>query len=263
MRVGLLLFLTLFHLDVAAGTFDRVFAIRHAQDLYDQTRFRDAELAFNDVYLSMRDGDARDIDTFMVVIDYLARSISQQGRNDRVADLMQERHDLISRHYDDGGYLFASSLARVAESLYRKGNRHRAVELTHRAVDLYQHLNPIPHEEMALAKRNITQYQLADYSTARLPMDLSDFYSRCEKIEETTDPAQADQLMANYIEIGVDYLPKGKWEAFFQIVTSPDQDDHSTIRRVFIPDTSESMRDQLCFVSIESGRIISVQSTLE
>lgn len=248
-----------------ADTFELMLDLRHAQSLYDHGRYKDSTVAFDNLHWKMKPVTKAQIDTYLVVLDYLARSISQRGLTHRVTALMRERHGLIQQFYDDRGYLHATSLARLAESTYRDGDRESAIELTNSAIHTYQRLYPVPQAELDLARKNIAQYKVADFSAARLPRDLSDFYSNCEQLREVTDPAYADTLMSEFIEIGVDYVPEGEWREFFDAIKYPAVQSYQagSERRVFIPDTTDTMMDELCFVSIEGGNIVSVESFVE
>ena len=257
-----------------ADTFDLPLRVREARELFDARRYRDAEQALTQIREQFQPLKPSQLDSYLGVLDYLARSISQQGRTENVRALLEERHVLIAQHYDKRGFVFANSMGRLAEALYREGNRTRAINFADYAISLYQRLSPVPSEAIELAQSNRLQYKVSRFSTAMLPMDLSDFYTRCEKLASSATESSG-KLMSGYVEVGVDYRPTGEWADYFDVLLSQHQEKtgQSGAHRIFIPHSSEQMRGDLCFVpdrqvpskpaAENDGVLISAESELD
>jgi len=268
-RVFALTLLSVLAIPALSQTFDLPLRLRYAIELFDARRYQNAELVLNAIYKEYQPTQTHHFDSYLSLLDYLARSISQQGRTDRVRQLLQERHVLIARHYDTRGYEFANSMSRLAEALYREGDRQLAISFTDHALKLYRDLNPKPIDAIDLADTNRLQYKVAQFSTSMLPMDLSDFYTRCEQMSEhpsgTLAGQPVEQVFADYVEVGVDYLPAGSWSDYFDIIAVQQREklDETARFRMFIPATVETLRDELCIVMANNKRMVSAESALD
>lgn len=250
-----------------ADTFDLPLRLHHGKQLFDARRYRDAELVLEQVRADYQPVNKQALDSYLTVLDFLARSISQQGKIERVRDLLQERHILIARHHDTRGYVYANSMSRLAEAYYREGNRQRAMNFADHALSLYHKLNPAPNKAIELVSKNKAQYKINAFSTSMLPMDLSDFYTRCEQLKSSTTLSHevVNAIFSDYVEVGVDYSPRGAWADFFDTVTAQQKVKYGNKAefRFFIPHRAEPMRDELCIIADSNPTVTSAESTLD
>jgi len=268
-RILIVLLLSVLTGTSLAETFDIPLRIRYAKELYDARRYRDAEHLLEAVYLDSLPLVSEKTDNFLVILDYLARSIAQQGRTEGVLKLLEQRHALIAKHHDTRGYAFANSMSRLAEALYREGSRQQALSFSDHALELYKNLKPVPDKAIELVSNSRLQYKVSEFSNDMLPMDLSDFYTRCEHLNDKPGAAVSDALintaMSQYVEVGVDYKPTGLWSDYYDIMALKQQKEwgDKTEIRLFIPRQHEPMRNELCMVASMGQPLIHAESILE
>lgn len=241
----------------------------HAQTLFDARRYRDAEAEFTELLQLLKTAMGNDyqthFDNYVRVLDYLAQSRSQQGKTLNVRELLTERHELIKSAYDSNGFQFANSLFTLAEAHYRSGDRAQAIALLEGAVRIYVTLNPVPKTAVERARMNRIQYRIATFSNSMLPMDLSEFYSQCEAIQTGDQSSHSVVAMEEFVEVGTDYIPEGSWAVFFDNLKYPTVSAFGGDgeRRIFIPSSVETMRDEICIVETREGTVISAESFVD
>ena len=158
-------------------------------------------------------------------------------------------------------------MAAVAEARYRAGDLEGASETVAAAIDgLTKHADK-DSEYLELAQKNREKYGNGGaFSDSNLPVDLSEFYTRCESIIPGEDEDSVTMKMGAFSELGVDYKPEGFWAAMFEIaVMGPDGDarEGKNYRRIFLPSADESLRQELCVVDQRSGIVTSAEDSLE
>lgn len=232
---------------------DQILAIRNAISLFEANRFRDAAAAFEPIQTSLlgeiSTGRRQALDNYLVVSDYYAQALSQQGVVDGVTQIMLARHGWVSRLYDEHGYVYASSLSRLAEASYRGGDKTLAIAQGKQALGIFLKLHPVPVDAVRLMKSNLVQYQFAQFDTSMLPMDLSEFYTRCESLPSLA-LSQVDSVMAGFVEVGVDYRPEGDWRAYYAGLRQRAQSGPEGHVRLFIPASAEAAREEVCAVEV-------------
>jgi len=264
-RLPIALLLVLATVAAHADVFTLPLKLRQANEYLDNDRFRAAETLLATVYDSVHERLSEHPDQSIRLLGLLAKARSQQGKFDTVADLLLTQHRLIAANYSHTGYVYASSLARIAEAHYRDRQKYDAIDFSQRAIAIYQRLNPVPQESLDLISRNLAQYRIAPFSRAFLPRDLSDFYARCERLQQSKDRVTADQTMSAFVEVGVDYVPQGRWVPYFYALKYPNLKafEGKSERRIFIPDQSHALRDEICIVEEVNGIVINAMTVLE
>lgn len=253
------------------NVFEQLLQIRQAERYLTADRFRDAERTIEPVYHALQKQPFQRPDRYIKVIEMLATSRSQQGNQDAVVDLLLEQHRMIARFYHEHGAAYAASLARLAEAHYRDGQKYNAIEFVQRALAIYLRLNPAPVETVKTLRGNLVQYRLAPFSAAYLPLDLSEFYSRCEQLQHNAATTQVSVLMQNFVEVGVDYEPSGSWIRYFELLKTTasavaggsETESGTERRRIFLPDASVWQRDELCLVDVRDGVVINALTETE
>ncbi|MBX2825986.1 MAG: hypothetical protein KTR33_14735 [Gammaproteobacteria bacterium] len=259
------------------NVFEQLLQIRQAERYLTADRFRDAERTIEPVYHALQKQPFENPDRYIKVVEMLATSRSQQGHQDSVVDLLLEQHRMIARYYHEHGAAYAASLARLAEAHYRDGQKYNAIEFVERALAIYLRLNPAPVETVKTLRGNLVQYRLAPFSLAFVPPDLSEFYSRCEQLQQSAANTEVTLLMQDFVEVGVDYEPSGSWIPYFELLktaetavagnlpgnASPEMETASKRRRIFLPDASVWQRDELCLVDVRDGNVINAMTETE
>jgi len=256
-------------------TFEIPLQIRLAGQYIKADRFRDAEKLLLPVYQETRALAEQHPDQTIKVLEMLATSRSQQGKHDSVVDLLLEQHRFIATHYHEHGAAFAASLARLAEAHYRDGQKYNAIEFVQRSFEIYQKLNPAPQDTLKTLRGNLAQYRIAPFSEKFLPRDLSEFYTRCERLQRVNSTDNVTAIMREFVEVGVDYHPSGSWDQYFKLlrqsgsqagVTPFERADSAQVskqRRIFLPDRSLWQRDELCIVDVADGVVVNAMTELE
>lgn len=251
--------------EVREDTFAIPMQIHQADTYLEDQRFRDADHLLTSVYESMLENADSQTDRFMRVLKMLAQSRSQQGLHDDVYELLHQQHRLVSENYSPSGYVYASSLSRLAEARYREGNTEAAIELGRQALSIYRALRPVPADALKVLSANLAQYKIAPFSSAFLPLDLSDFYTRCEQLANPAFAVSADDYMLGFVEVGVDFEAIGPWKILYNNLKYPSVEDYEgdAERRLFIPDQSLNMLNEICIVEESNGVVINALSIIE
>ncbi|MBX2882409.1 MAG: tetratricopeptide repeat protein [Granulosicoccus sp.] len=251
--------------EIREDTFDLPLKIHQAERYLENQRFRDADYLLSAVYDTMNQVQEPRTDRFIRVLEKLAQSRSQQGKHETVLPLLQQQHQLIADNFSDHSYVYASSLSRLAEAHYREGAAEKAIEIAQKALAIYRKLRPIPADAVKLLRSNLAQYQIAPFSAAFLPLDLSEFYTRCEQLADPAFAVRAEEYMLGFVEVGVDFEPVGPWKKIFHALKYGDveQFEGDAERRLFVPDQSISMLDEICIVEESSGVVVNALSVIE
>lgn len=251
--------------EVRSPTFSVPLKIRQANIYLENQRFRDADRLLTSIYASTINTSQERPDRARTVLEMLAQSRSQQGLHETAYALQHQLHQLIAANFSDQGYVYAGSLSRLAEARYREGNVDQAIELAQQAIEIFRALRPVPAESLRVARTNLAQYQIAPFSSAFLPLDLSDFYTRCEQLADPTFASSVDEIMHGYVEVGVDFEPIGPWKIYFNSLKYPSVEKYegNAERRIYIPKQSNSMMDEVCVIEESDGIVINAMSIID
>ncbi len=250
----------------AYDVFEQLVEMRHGANLFHQQRYQDAVDVFDPIYQELISAKTRDLQRLSTVLNFLAQSKSFLGENKETLELMQHRLSIASELYGEQSEEYFSVLAAVAEARYRYGDVVGARETVSNAIDGLGVSANKDSEYLELAQQNLAKYTSGQFSSSELPVDLSQFYTRCESIVPGESEDSVSLKMGGFAELGVDYKPEGFWAAMFEIaVMGPDGDarEGDNFRRIFLPGTDEALRQEICVVDQRSGVVTSAEDSLE
>lgn len=261
------LLILLFHAAPAAvaDVFKQLVDMRHGADLFHQNRYQNSLEVFEPIYASLQQSGSGDLHRLLTVLNFLAQSKSFLGEHDDALSLMQKRLLVAEKLHGRDSPEYSAGLAGVAEAEYRSGNIEPAIATAHLAIDGLKRLDP-ESEYLKLAHTNVDKYRSGPFDPLTLPLDLSKFYSRCESIKPGDNEFTVDRAMTEFIELDVDYKPEGFWGAMFEIASQgPDGQARKgeNHRRIFLPASDESVRQEICVVDQRSGTVVNAENSLE
>ena len=246
--------------------FSQLIEMRKGADLFHEKRYSDAEQVFDRVYLDLQSSDSNDLERLSTVLNFLAQSKSFTGKNNEALVLLKERLKVEEKIYGPESPATAPSKLGLAEAYFRNDQSWKALELTQDAIVGLEILGEEEAEHLALAQNNLKRYAEQDFDASNLPHDLSEFYTHCESIIAGDNEYAVDTKMQSFVELDVDFKPEGFWATMFEIAASGRDGkarSGSNYRRIFLPGSDESLRNDLCVVDQKSGEVVSADNSLE
>ena len=246
--------------------FSQLIEMRKGADLFHEKRYSDAEQVFEKVYLDLQSSDSNDLERLSTVLNFLAQSKSFTGKNNEALVLLKERLKVEQQIYGPESPATAPSKLGLAEAYFRNDQSWKALELTQDAIVGLDILGEEEAEHLALAQNNLKRYAEQDFDASNLPHDLSEFYTHCESIIAGDNEYAVDTKMQSFVEVDVDFKPEGFWATMFEIAASGRDGkarSGSNYRRIFLPGSDESLRNDLCVVDQKSGEVVSADNSLE
>ena len=261
-----LLFAVLLAGQASADTIRALVDLRTAKALFEQNRFSDADRLLKEVYTTLHPTANLDPERFIQVLDLVGQTKSSLGQHAEVVILMQERLQLAMFHYGDDSDEMAPAMAGLAEAFYRAGDNRRAIQFANEARFRFVAAGSAPDDYLELVENNLNKYRLRRFENAELPVDLSEFYTRCEAIRRGSLPSDVDMIMERFVEVGVDFHPDGFWGQMYQIAAMGPKGNlrsGAKYRRLFLPAADDATRTNLCVVDQTNGRVVSAESTID
>ena len=246
--------------------FSQLMEMRKGANFFHEKRYSDAEQVFDKIYLDLQGSDSNDLKRLSTVLNFLAQSKSFTGKNNEALVLLKERLKVEEKIYGPGNPATAPSKLGLAEAYFRNDQSWKALELTQAAIVGLELLGDEEAEHLALAQNNLERYAAQEFDASNLPHDLSEFYTHCESIIAGDNEFAVDTKMQNFLELDVDFKPEGFWGSMFEIAASGRDGkarSGSNYRRIFLPGSDESLRNDLCVVDQKSGEVVSADNSLE
>lgn len=260
------LLLPLFPVQASDDVFGQLIEMRLAANLFHQKRYQDSVDAFEPIYRDLQAEDNRNLKNISNVLNFLAQGKSFLGQHAETLELMKERLSIAKQMFGEQSEEYSSVMAALAEARYRDGDTAGARKTILVAIEGLEKNAAEDSEYLKLARINLEKYENRQFDDADLPVDLSEFYSRCESIIPGENEDSVSMKMGSFVELGIDYHPEDFWAAMFEIAAmGPDGDarEGNNYRRIFIPGTEEVLRVEVCVVDQRSGIVINAENSLE
>ncbi len=252
--------------DASEDVFAQLIEMRQAADLFHKKRYKDSVEAFDLIYQDLHAEDERDLNRLSTVLNFLAQGRSFLGQHAATLELMNERLSIAKEMFGEKSEEYSSILAAVAEAHFRNGDTETAKSVITLAIQGLEKNAQEDSDYLGLARINLEKYSNGNFDEASLPVDLSEFYSRCESIIPGESEDSVSLKMSSFLELGVDYQPQDFWAAMFEIAAmGPDGTarEGNNYRRIFIPGDAETVRADVCVVDQHSGIVVSAENSLE
>jgi len=222
---------------------------------FKASRYYSAEIRLNQLVESLRKSNQTNQPIYYHAIEFLALSRSEQGKIIGVSSLISERLEIGKKQFGIKSYDTGNNMMTLAEAYYREGKKKQALEMLGKAESIYKNLSPKYHDRLSFLEQNREEYLQGSFDSSKLPFDLSNFYLACESIPLNNEYASTKIKMQSYVEVGVDYKPKGMWADIFSnskltgVGAIPEHDK----RIIYIPKEIDSLKDEWCVVFTKSG----------
>ena len=261
-----LLLLPLLTVQASDDVFGQLIEMRQAANLFHQKRYKDSVEAFEPIYKDLQAQEPRNLKNISNVLNFLAQGKSFLGLHGETLELMKERLSIADQMFGEQSEEYSSVMAALAEARYRDGDTAGARKTILVAIEGLEANAAKDSDYLQLARINLEKYENGPFDNSDLPVDLSEFYSRCESIIPGENENSVSMKMGSFVELGIDYEPEDFWAAMFEIAAKgPDGTarEGNNYRRIFIPGTEEALRVEVCVVDQRSGIVINAENSLE
>lgn len=224
-------------------------------DLFDDNRYRNAETALLNLLLdsSFRrlDGSQRTL-----VYSHIAYSMLNRGKERASIPYIDKALTQTKREFGENSLPYIGHLRTKALAYYWSDDRRKAVRIGESIIDKLERMDGDYRDELYSIRQMVSNMRKVNLEEGELPMDLSDFYTACESIDDETYLARVDSIMSDYKQIGRDIKPDHKQARYFKNTYLKNARESSRDRKtriIYVPD--EDHLDDWCVVYPDSKRI--------
>ena len=221
-------------------------------------RFNDAEKQLSGV-LNREDAIALSLANRIIFYSVYEASLMHQGKSLEVKNLIDEKLELLRENDAYPSFAYATSLLNYAEAQYRLGDPESAIQTTRNSISMLEKLPRVDERVIAFAAANIDQFDNQPWQTVSIPLDLSEFFNRCEYLNNGDHITQVRRAFAEHIEVGKDFQVSGHMAEIFASALPIGVDRNigeSKIRTVFIPDLEH--QSDWCIVYHRDDKVTNV-----
>jgi len=198
-----------------AGKLDPTESLDYGFDLYEDSRFENAETAL----LELLESSAfRRLDNSQQALAYAHIAYSKINRGEEKTSISYIDKALAhaKREFGKQSLPYLSHLRTKAIALYWSGDRRKAFRTAEDMLDILERMEGDYRDEKGRIKALIGDMRKSDVDENELPLDLSDFYTDCESIDDGQFLAKTGIVMNDYKLIGKDIKPDYKQSQYFK-----------------------------------------------
>ena len=226
--------------DTSYGAFtDSSERLEYGFDLFDDHRFKNAETAL----LELASSSAfRRLDYSQRSLAYahIAYSKINRGKERESLAYIDKALALTEIEFGERSLLYLDHLETKAKALYWADKRRNAVRTGRTMLKILERMGEDYRDEHAQVRSFVSLMQKVELEEGELPVDLSDFYTDCESIEELDYLTKAHSRMNEHLLVGSDYKPSHKQAQYFKNTYLKNVRESSNDRRtrqIYVPDT--------------------------
>ena len=226
--------------DTSYGTFsDSSERLEYGFDLFDDRRYKNAETAL--LELASSSAFRRlDFSQRSLAYAHIAYSKINRGKERESLAYIDKALALTEREFGERSLLYLDHLKTKAKALYWADKRRDAVRTGRTMLKILERMGEDYRDEHAQVRSFVALMQKVELEEGELPVDLSDFYTDCESIEELDYLTKAHSRMNEHLLVGSDYKPSRKQAQFFKntyLKNVRESSNDRKTRQIYVPDT--------------------------
>jgi len=244
-----------FSLPVTVSAGNPTAALDYGLDLFDDNRYRNAEIALLSL---LRDSSFRRLDGSQrtLVYSHIAYSMINRGKERASIQYIDKALAQTKREFGEKSLPYIGHLRTKALAYYWSDDRRKAVRIGESMIDTLERMDGDYRDELYRIRAMVSNMRKVNLEEGELPVDLSDFYTACESIENETYLARVDSIMSDYKQIGRDIKPDYKKARYFKNTYLKNARESSRDRKtriIYVPDADHL--DDWCVVYPDSKHI--------
>jgi len=227
----------------------------HGLDLFEDSRYRDAEMALLDL---LKSSTFKQLDRSQrsLVYSHIAYSKINRGKEKESLRYLDKALTQSKREFGERSLPYLDHLRTKAIALYWADDRREALRTGEKILNILERMNGDYRNEKQNIKHMIADMRKTNLEEGELPLDLSDFFSDCESIDSDIFLTNVNSIMNNYQLIGKDIRPNYKENQFFKnayIKGARESSQDRKNRIVYVPDKDHM--DDWCVIYPDKKRV--------
>lgn len=220
----------------------------HGLDLFDDHRFQNAEEALLKLE-RMTTFRRLDRSQQTLVYSHISYSMINRGKERDSLPYIDKALRTTKLEFGERSLRYLDHLQTKAIALYWADQRRKAVRVGEDMLHILERMGEDYRSEQRDVRHLIANMRKVELEEGDLPLDLSDFYSDCESIDQAMPLSTMRALMNDYQLVGSDFKPNYKQAQYFKTAYLKNARESSTDRRnrlIYIPD--EDHQDDWCVI---------------
>ena len=227
-----------------AGRLDPTASLDHGLDLYDDKRYENAETALMDL---LKSSAFRRLDSSQQALAYshIAYSKINRGKEKESLSYIDKALALSKREFGERSLPYLGHLRTKVIAQYWSDDRRNAMRTAENILAILERMDGDFRDEEEHVETLMADMRRSRLEEEELPVDLSEFYTACESIDDEKYLAKAGMIMKDYKLVGKDIRPDYKQSLYFKnayIKHARESSKDRKSRMIYIPD-DEHMKD--------------------
>ena len=234
---------------IAAGeNFDPTIGLDHGFDLFEDQRYLNAETALLKL---VGNSSFRRLDNSQRSLAYshIAYSKINRGKERDSLKYIDKALTETKREFGKRSLAYLDHMETKAIALYWADDRRSAARVGESMLDILERMGDDYRKEEKQVRSMISRMRKVELEEGDLPMDMSDFYTKCESIHGLTSLNKAHSIMGDYKLVGTDIKPQYKKSQYFKntyLKNSRESSNDRKNRLIYVPD--EEHLDDWCVI---------------
>ena len=231
-----------------ASKLDPTESLDYGLDLYEDSRYQNAETALLEL---LKSSAFRRLDRSQQALAYAHIAYSKIKRGEEKASISYIDKALAQakREFGKQSLPYLDHLRTKAIALYWSGDRRNAFRTVEDVLAILERMEGDYRDEKGRIKLLEGDMRKSNLDENELPLDLSDFYTACESIDDNQYLAKAGMVMKDYKLIGKDIKPDYKKSQYFKNTYLKHARESSKDRKnrmIYVPDKDHL--DEWCVI---------------
>ena len=231
-----------------ASMLDPTASLDHGLDLYEDKRYKNNEKTLMEL---VKSSAFRRLDSSQKALAYahIAYSKINVGKEKESLSYIDKALNQSKREFGKQSLNYLDHLRTKAIALYWSGDRRKAARTVENMLGILERMDGDYRDEQERFKALMADLRKSNLYKDDLPLDLSDFFTACESIDDSQFLAKAGMVMKDYKLIGKDIKPDYKQSQYFKntyIKHARESSQDRKNRMIYVPD--EDHLDEWCVI---------------